>query len=160
MLQLEIKTIEKIIDIYSNMIYRICFVYLKNQHDAEDAYQDVAIKIMEKAPPFLNDNHEKAWIIKVTCNHCKNILRLSKLRKQAPLIDDIHAISNEDEQNTLEHIMNLPLQYRKVLYLYYYEGYSTKEIASILKRRDATIRTWLKRARETLKKIMGDDYEK
>lgn len=157
MLQQEDKILQ-IIDKYSDMIYRICFIYLRNRFDAEDAYQELVIKIMEKAPHFLNDEHEKAWLIKVTSNHCKNMLRSQKIKRYIVLSDDIAAdIPNND--STLEHILLLPLQYRNVLYLYYYEGYKTKEIAFLLKRREATIRTWLKRARESLKEAIGGEYD-
>jgi RNA polymerase sigma-70 factor (ECF subfamily) len=155
MLQCDEDTILQIIDRHSNMIYRICFVYLKNKYDAEDAFQEVVIRIMEKAPLFQSDEHEKAWIIKVSCNYCKNILKFNASKKHITLKEDAGMQSISFEDNTLEHILKLPLHYRNVLYLYYYEGYSTKEIASFLKRRDATIRTWLKRAREILKGIIG-----
>ena len=148
----------KIIDRHSDMIYKICFVYLKNRFDAEDAFQELIIKIMEKAPRFLSDEHEKAWLIKVSGNHCKNILRSKKLKKYVLFNDDIVLEKSINEDDTLEYILNLPLQYRNVLYLYYYEGYSSKEIASLLNKRDATIRTWLKRARENLKNVIGGDY--
>lgn len=156
--QCESKNIFKVIDKHSDMIYKICFVYLKNKFDAEDAFQELVIKIMEKAPHFLNDDHEKAWIIKVSCNHCKNIIRLGKIKKHLMFIDDIACDQISFEDSTLENIMKLPLHYRKVLYLYYYEGYATKEIGALLNKRDATIRTWLKRAREKLKSVIGGDY--
>lgn len=154
----EEQSILKIIDKHSNMIYKICFVYLKNKFDAEDAFQELAIKIMEVAPHFQSDEHEKAWLIRVSTNHCKNILKSNRFKKHLSLRDDIVFGDTMSEDNTLEQILELSLQYRNVLYLYYYEGYSTKEIASLLKRRDATIRTWLKRAREQLKDVIGGDY--
>lgn len=153
------ETILQIIDTHSNMIYRICLVYLKNRFDAEDAFQELFIKIYEKAPSFLNKEHEKAWVIKVTSNHCKNVLRYNKNKKHILIDENILASEEINEEDTLQHIMKLPLQYRNVLYLYYYEGYSTKEIAAILKKRDATIRTWLKRSREKLKNIIGGEYD-
>lgn len=149
------KDIIQIINTHSNTIYRICYVYLKNKFDAEDAFQELFIKIYEKAPVFLNKEHEKAWIIRVTINHCKNILRYNRLRKCLLLDENIVTIDNPQNE-TLQHILKLSLHYRNVLYLYYYEGYSTKEIALLLKKKEATIRTWLKRARESLKEIMGE----
>lgn len=156
--QCDVNRITQIIDRYSDMIYKICFVYLKNRFDAEDAYQELVIKIMEKAPHFDSDQHEKAWIIKVSGNHCKNIIRFNKIRKHMILKDDLAATKSVDTNDILEHILTLSLQYRNVLYLYYYEGYSSKEIASLLNKREATIRTWLKRAREQLKDVIGGDY--
>jgi len=144
------------IDKYSSTIFKICYIYLKNRSDAEDAFQDLVIKIMEKAPIFNNENHEKAWIIKVATNHCKNILRLKKIKSYVLLNEEI--VSTIDHQdNTLKYILELPLHYRNVLYLYYYEGYKSKEIARILNKNEATIRTWLRRARENLKELLGGD---
>ncbi len=148
------------IDQYSDMVYRLCLVYLKNQYDAEDALQDVFIKIMEKAPFFNNENHKKAWIITVTCNHCKNILKHRHYIKEIAFDENIIADTNhQEEYDLLQLIFTLPLNYRYVLYLYYYEGYNTKEIAKILKTKDATIRTWLKRARANIKELIGGGYD-
>ncbi len=150
--------IQTVIDEYSNAVYKLCIIYLKNYHDAEDAVQEVFIKIIEKAPSFSSDGHKKAWIIKVTINHCKNIL---KRKKHETMLDDNLAsyVEKFDNKEILQSIFDLPLNYRNVVYLYYYEGYSTKEISYILKKRDATIRTWLKRARDSLKEVIGGAYD-
>jgi RNA polymerase sigma-70 factor (ECF subfamily) len=150
--------IHALVETYSNMVYRQCWVYLKNKEDAEDAFQDVFIKIIEKAPPFLSKDHEKAWIIRVTCNHCKNTLRFKKYRSLITYNENIDKIDDKSlESDLLKDILELPLQYRNVLYLYYYEGYNTKEIAHILVKKEATIRTWLKRGREKLKTVLGGE---
>lgn len=142
--------IKEIMNKYSDMVFRICIIYLRNNADAEDAFQEVFIKIMKYKEKFINNEHEKAWIITVTSNHCKNILR--KKKRETTISFDESYFSNSKSQNEelLPVILNLPLEYRNVIYLYYYEGYSTKEISNILKRRDATIRTWLKRGRERI----------
>ncbi len=148
--------IKSVIDSYSDTIYRICLVYLKNRLDAEDAYQEIFIKIIEKAPNFNNDNHQKGWLITVTINHCKNLLKKKKYHHT--LLLDENLISNKENKENkeiLQTIFNLPLNYRNVIYLYYYEGYSTKEISNILQAKESTIRTWLKRARENLKIMLG-----
>lgn len=152
--------IQLVIDQYSDMVYKLCLVYLKRAHDAEDALQEIFIKIIEKAPYFNNKEHEKAWIITVTCNHCKNILK-HKRNKYEIEFDESHIsyIENNDDKEILQLIFTLPLNYRNVLYLYYYEGYSTKEISSMLKTKDATVRTWLKRARENMKVLIGGGYD-
>lgn len=146
--------IRNMINKYSDTVYRICIIYLKNNADAEDAFQEIFIKVIEKAPIFMNSDHEKAWIITVTSNHCKNVLRKRK-REKTTILDENYIFNNESKEELLPIILKLPLEYRNVIYLYYYEGYSTKEISSILKRRDATVRTWLKRAREDLKVRIG-----
>ncbi len=158
MAHIDEKQIQKLIEDYTNMVYRLCWLYLKSKEDAEDAFQDVFIKIIEKAPIFLSKEHEKAWIIRVTCNHCKNILRIMKYRNLVSYNDNIDKIDTKSlESNLLKDILELPLQYRNVLYLHYYEGYNTKEIATILHKKEPTIRTWLKRGREKLKMRLGSD---
>ncbi len=151
-----VEAMHNTVEEYSNLVYRLCLVYLKNHFDAEDAYQEVFIKVIEKAPLFTDENHKKAWLIRVTSNHCKSILRNKKNKNETALEkDEISYADKKNDNELLQYIFTLPLNYRKVLYLYYYEGYSTKEISVILKTRDATVRTWLKRARESLKKVMG-----
>ncbi len=160
MLDIDNNYIKKIIEKHSDMVYRICLMYLKNCLDAEDAYQEIFIKIMEKAPKFENDNHQKAWIIKITNNHCKNILRKRNFFQMLTYDDNINIpVTNNNDNEILRIIYTLPLNYRNVIYLYYYEGYSTKEIAKMLHIPDATIRTWLKRARESLKILIGGVFD-
>lgn len=154
--KLEDSFIKTTIETYSDMVYRICLLYLKNRLDAEDAYQEVFIKIMEKAPLFKDEEHKKAWIIAVTINQCKNMLKKQKYRYALSLDENLIPCVQENEDKEILHIIfKLPLNYRNVIYLYYFEGYSTKEISVILKQKDTTIRTWLKRARESLKMMLG-----
>ena len=158
MLQVHDEVVETIIDKYSDTIFKICMVYLKNKPDAEDALQEVFVKVIEKAPKFNSDNHQKAWIIRVASNHCRNVLKSKKYRIAVSLDENILADDSSTEDKEILHaIFNLPLDYRKVIYLYYYEGYSTKEIAAITAKRESTIRSNLKRAREKLKQGLGGD---
>lgn len=156
MLKCQNEYIKETIDNYSSMVYRICLMYLKNQLDSEDAYQEVFIKIIEKSPNFVNENHRKAWIITVTINHCKNILKKKTYYQTINFDENIITPCETPKNNDILNIIfTLPLNYRNVIYLYYYEGYSTKEISKILNKKESTIRTWLKRARESLKIMMG-----
>ncbi len=152
--------LKSIIDDYSDMVYRLCLVYLKNRSDAEDAYQDIFVKIINSSFTFNSENHKKAWIIRVSSNHCKNLLKKSN-HYQAVSLDENFILSSEssNDEEILQTIFKLPLNYRNVIYLYYYEGYSTKEISMLLRKREATIRTWLKRAREKLKIMLGGVFD-
>ena len=148
--------LKRITEEYGNMVFRLCLIYIKNYTDAEDAYQEVFIKIIEKAPQFNSKEHEKAWLIKVTINHCKNILKKYKNKKLITLDENIFiSINNKNEQDIIQNVLTLPINYRNVIYLYYYEGYSTKEISNIIKTKEVTIRSWLKRARDELRKLLG-----
>ena len=144
-------------------IYGICFSYLKNIHDCEDAVSAVFVKLMKNKPIFQSQKQEKAWLIITACNHCKSILRFS-LRH--PRLD----ISNLPEQgywdnteNTelLEIILSLPEKYRIILYLHYYERYSLKEISKIVNTNESTIRSRLFYGKKKLMKLIGGtEYEK
>jgi RNA polymerase sigma-70 factor, ECF subfamily len=141
--------INGLLDKYSDMVMRIAFSNLKNQQAAEDIFQEVFIKLMEKMPAFENQDHEKAWIIRVTINLCKNHLKTTWFRKTTALEENI-CITKDEQREVLEAVMELPIRYRNVVYLFYYEGYSMKEIAEILKQKQTTIGTWLYRARKLL----------
>ena len=144
----------QVIETFGNLVYRLCFVYLKNKQDADDAYQDVFVKLIEKKPVIKDDSHLKAWLITVTTNHCKNILRFQKFHRSEEIDYDCFPASKTKDDQIITLVMDLPLKYRNVLFLYYYEGYSTKEIATLLKSNEATIRTHLKRGKETLRKLI------
>ena len=143
------------------MILRLCYTYLKSVPDAEDSAQDVFLKILEKLPEFNDEAHEKAWMIRVTINTCKSRLRSMKLRRAAS-IDDIDIPVRDrysDESGVLAAVLALPEKFRTVIHLYYYEGYSTPEIARLTQRPEASVRSDLHRARKRLKAVLGGGYD-
>ena len=137
---------------YMDTIFRVAFNYLKSYTDADDITQNVLIKLYRTNKIFENDAHIKHWLIRVTINECKHAL-LSPWRSIEPIEDYIESLSFEEpEQSELfEMVMKLPAKYRVSIFLYYYEDYSTEEIARLLGIPNATVRTHLKRARENLK---------
>lgn len=142
--------IEEIMEKYGDMVYRLSIVYLKNSHDADDAYQEVFLRLFNSSPSFESEEHRKAWLITVTANYCKNILRSVWFRRTDAL-DETFPSPDIPENDVTAEVMKLPLKYRRVLYLHYYEGYSTEEIGEIISQNPATVRTQLKRGRELLK---------
>ena len=157
-------TNDETIEIYNrnvNTVYKICLMYLKNIPDAEDAVQNIFLKLIYGNYRFENLEHEKAWLILTSQNHCKNILK-HWWKKQRVDIDNISEISYE-ENNTFDdiwkQILLLPNKYKIVIYLYYYEGYSTEEISEILNIKSPTIRSQLSTARKKLKIILEEDIE-
>ena len=155
------QTSKKIIDAYrrhSATIYRVCFVYLKNRADTEDMVQNTFLKLMEHPREFESEAHEKAWLITVAGNLCKDFFRKASRRDVS--IDEAYHIGVEEcvPDETLQVILSLPEHYRVSLYLFYYEGYSTAEIASMMKKKEGTVRSYLHRGRELLKKMLGGDY--
>ena len=142
---------------HSKTVYRVCFAFMKNHADTEDAVQETFFRLIRKQPDFDNDEHEKAWLIRTASNICKNELKHWR-RKQTDLDaqTDIPAPETSESAEIMEAIMALPERYKTVIYLYYYEGYQTAEIAKMLKKPHSTIRNHLREARLILKERLGD----
>ena len=141
---------EEIVKRNEDKMYRTALAILGGKADAEDIVQDVFVKLFEKQPHFESVEHETAWLIRVTVNHCKNYLRLHWWKKTVPLLD-IYPAQTDEQRNILQSVLVLPSKYRTVIHLFYYEGYSTKEIAEITEQKDSTVREQLTRARRMLK---------
>ena len=160
------RTNSEITEIYnrhSDMVYRICFAYMKNQADTEDAVQSTFCNLLKARAIFESVEHEKAWLIRTAANVCKNALR-HWWRKRENLDDHENlqaAKSLFDIDETFTQVMKLPDKYKTSMYLYYYEGYDSTEIAKILQKPQSTIRYYLSNARKILcekLKLGGDLY--
>lgn len=146
---------ERAIEKYSDMIKRICLVYLKNYADTEDIFQNVFIKYLLSSDEFENDEHEKAWFIRVTINCCKDFLKSFFRRNTVPfdVIAEQAAEMPNESKELLEAVLSLPQKYREVVYLYFYEEYKAVEIAKILNRNVNTVYTLLSRAKAMLREM-------
>lgn len=145
--------ITKAIDKFADTVYRICYLHTKNISDCDDIFQNVFFKYMTKSPKFKDDEHEKAWIIRVTINLCKDSFK-EFFKKNICSLDNavnIGTTDKEDLQYVRDAVRNLPINYRNVIFLFYYEGYSAIEISKMLHKNVNTIYTWLNRARNILK---------
>lgn len=153
--------ISELVHKYSDMVLRIALTYLKNTADAQDVCQDVYIKIFKQSKIFNDSEHEKSWIIRVTINTCKDAMRSRWRKRFSPLNEAFLLIKDEENKDVVSLVFELPKKYRIAIYLYYFENYSTSEIANLLDKKENTVRTQLKRARELLKTKMlgGFDYE-
>ena len=163
--------LNEIIDKYGNSVYRLAFSITKNQIDAEDITQDVFIKFIENRHKIENDSHLKAWLIRVTVNHCKNLFS-EYWNKNTTALDnainntsenkcsDLDNIIKREEHNELNAAVTaLPAKYRTVIHLYYYEEYTIKAISETLNLSSGTVKWQLSRARKLLKKsLKGGDY--
>ena len=150
---------EKALDQYGNAILRLAYSYLHNMSDAEDILQDTLLKYMQSAPVFENAQHEKAWLLCVASNLCKNKLSYNKIRETDELLETLTAEEREDLSFVWNAVKKLPEKYREAIHLYYEEDYSTREISRILNRRESTVRSDLKRGRERLKEILKEEYD-
>lgn len=153
----EFNKTETAVMLYSDSLMRVAFTYTQNMDDAQDMVQEVFLKYMTKAPAFESAEHEKAWLLRVTINICKNFVN-SAYRKTYTGLDESVAVSDSYTTGLFEAINTLPEKYRIVIHLYYYEGYSQKEIARIIKLTESAVATRLQRGRSLLRKKIGDDF--
>lgn len=150
-------TFNDIVEKYSDMVTRICIMNLRNSDDAKDCYQNVFIKLFQKDIEFQNEEHLKAWLIRVCINECRNYIK--RFYKFTIDIEQVIIADHQKNLTLLPEVLKLPKKYRNVLYLYYYEGYSIDEISHILQINQNTLKSQLKRGRELLGKKVGDFYE-
>jgi RNA polymerase sigma-70 factor (ECF subfamily) len=121
--------------------------------------QEVFLRAYEKAPEFESEEHERAWLIRVTVNLCSSSLRSPWRKCTEPLLDSYPA-AEQEQRELLEYVLALPPKYRAVIHLFYYEGYPVKDIAGLTGQRESTVRSLLTRARQKLKfALKEDDYE-
>ena len=149
----------ELLERHGNSILRLCYSYLHNMSDAEDILQDTLIQYIKTAPVLENENHERAWLLKVASNLSKNRIQYNKRRQTDELEETLAAEEAEDLSFVWSAVKKLPDKYREVVHLFYYEGYATREIAQILQRNESTVRSDLKRGREQLKGILKEGYD-
>lgn len=153
------QTLNRAIDRYSDTVRRLCMIHLKNYHDMEDIFQTVFLKYVLSPVVFESDEHEKAWLIRVTVNACKDLLK-SFFRSRTVPLDELLCSSETlppDNSDVLEAVLSLPEKYRDVVYLHFFEEYTAAEIGSILGKNTNTVYTLLTRAKRLLKEKLGGD---
>lgn len=152
--------VSRAMDAYGDTVRRVCMVHLKNHSDAEDIFQTVFLKYALSSAVFDSEEHEKAWLLRVTINACKDLLKSFFHSRTVPLeeIMEQPAELPEDHREVLEAVLALPQKYRDVVYLHDYEGYTAPEIGALLKKNPNTIYTLLTRAREQLRETLGGDW--
>lgn len=155
MKQIDRTEAERIVSTYADTLLRLCFTYLGSVQDAEDIVQTVYLKLLVSGPEFQSPEHEKAWLIRTAVNACKDELRAFR-RRAVPL--DVIPEKTAPEipaSPVLDSVMALPDKYRGVIYLFYYEGYSIREIAGLLGRSETAVAAQLSRGRRKLRKMLG-----
>lgn len=143
--------ISRILQIHGNMLYRTAYLLLGNPHDVQDILQEVLLRYMEKSPAFTSDDHEKAWLLRVTSNCCKDCLRFRKRHVYIEPEQISEYLSAPEDKQLVQELYTLPAKWKSVLLLHYFEGYSVKEIAKILNLSENAAKKRLQRARDALK---------
>lgn len=149
---------ERVLDAYGDAILRLAYSYLHNRSDAEDALQDTLVQYLTRRPDFESPSHEKAWLLRVTINLCKNQLA-APWKKRWEALDEDSPVFDETDSAVLDAVAELPVKYREVVHLYCIEGYSTAETAALLGRKEAAVRAQLSRGREKLRKTLKEAYD-
>lgn len=169
------------IDCYSVMLFKIAYLRLQNVQDAEDVVQEVFYQYIRHEEAFLSEEHEKAWLIKVTLNACRKLWRSAWHRHRGGDIEDMNKYGSDNADNLiqgkaarnleeeilkvekgrliLQAVKALPVKYRDVIHLFYYEDMCVKEIAKVTGRKESTVTSQLTRARELLRKSLKEDYD-
>lgn len=141
---------------YGAMVYRLAYAQTRSKADADDVFQEVFLRAHRAAPVFESDEHEKAWLLRVTANCAKNFFAAPWRSRSVPL-EDVYAYEAKEESAVDAALAALPAKYRAVIHLFYYEGYGTEEIGRILGRRPATVRSQLTRARQQLADLLKEE---
>lgn len=152
---------ERLANAYADAILRLSYTYLKNTQDAQDICQTVFVKLLTEPREFDSAEHERAYVLRMAANACKDLLKSPWRQRIRPLEDGLQVPAPEAEEGSVLSAVNtLPPHYRAVIHLYYYEGYQAAEIGEILGMPTATVHTRLARGRAKLKEILGGmDYE-
>lgn len=147
-----------IYDRHVDTVYRVCYSFMRNVPETEDMVQETFLRLITSGKTFENERHEKAWLIVTASNLCKDSLK--KLWRRNESIEDnptLAGAGTEENREVLEALLQLPKEYKTVVYMYYYERYTTEEIAAYLNISHSTVRSRLARARSKLKTLLGGD---
>lgn len=149
--------ISEIVNTYSDMVYKIAFARTKNKFDADDVFQEVFIRYMKNHHKLQSDEHTKAWLIRTTINCSYNIFNSSWFKNTVQLMDNI-SFSTEENKDLYYSVLELPIKYRTIIHLFYYEDMSILEISESLGIKEGTIKSQLHRGRNLLKELLkGED---
>ena len=149
----------RLMDEHGNRILRMAYSYLHSMEDAEDVLQDTLIQYITARPVLEGPEHEKAWLLRVAANLSKNRIDYNRVRRTDELHEALAAEDREDLSFVWEAVKQLPDAQRAAIHLFYHEGFSTSEIARVLGRREATVRSDLRRGREHLKAVLKEAYD-
>lgn len=154
------KEITEIYDRQVDTVYYVCYSFMKNRPETEDMVQETFLRLITSGKRFENERHEKAWLIVTASNLCRDSLKRHWRRDES--IEDNPSLAEQaapSDNEVLEAILALPGAYKTAVYMFYYEGYSTREIAQYLHCPHASVRTRLARARKLLKSMLGGESD-
>ena len=143
---------------YAPAVYRLAYARTGCRADAEDVMQEVFLRLIKVGPTFAGQEHAKAWLLRVTSNCANDLFRLPWRRREEPLEETLSAPEEPETGSVTQAVLSLPARYRIPIHLYYYEDYSVAEIARILRKQEATVKSHLFRARNLLRERLKEEY--
>ncbi|HEY5466691.1 MAG TPA: sigma-70 family RNA polymerase sigma factor [Clostridia bacterium] len=143
------------LDKYADTVRRICFLHLRQRADVEDVFQEVFLQYLQRKEAFESEEHEKAWLLRVAINRCKDLVKSFWHNRVDPLDDEMMAMVPSESHEILDAVLRLPPSERNAVYLFYYEGYSVTEIARVQNQKANTVYSHLHRARKRLYRQLG-----
>ena len=151
------ETFERVARTYGDMLYRVAYHALKNRADAEDVMQEVFVRLLRARPEFRDEEHAKAWLLRVGARCAADVLRAPWRRREGPLDDGLPVPEPPGEGGVVEAVLALPAKYRMAVHLYYYEELSVAEIAAVLGKSEGAVKSRLFRARALLRRYLKED---
>jgi len=148
--------LDDIISNYGDMVYRLSVSQMKNKYDADDVFQEVFFRYIKKDYKFDSEQHRKAWFIRVTINCCKTMYASAWWKRFVPLGDEV-IFETKEENDLFAELQKLPMKYRSVIHLFYYEDMSIDDICMALKKKPSAVKMQLLRARKMLKEIINEE---
>lgn len=152
---------QRLASLYLDTIYRVALNGCKNHADAEDVVQNTFLKLIRKEDDFTDDNHARRWLIRVAINECNTLWR-SPWKKHTTSLDELStepSFSSPEKSELYHAVMELPTKYRQIIHLYYFEGYSVREIAKLISLSETAVQTRLLRARQQLKEQLKEAWQ-
>lgn len=154
------KDIRETVIKYSDTLYKICIVILCNEQDVQDVIQDTFCRYLEKQPKFRDEEHKKAWLIRVATNICRDMIRF-RIRHPKVSIDEVeNTLAAPEEREILRELLELPVKQKTVIYLHYVEGYHIKEIADIMGTTESAVKMQLHRGRKQMRLTWKEAYNR
>ena len=148
---------DQLIRKYADMVYRLAFARMGTKYDADEIFQEVFLRYLKKCPAFHDEEHEKAWFLRVTVNCC-NKMHMSAWRRHTVELEENLSWETPEDSGLYDALRRLPPKYREVIHLFYYEDYSIAQIASLLRKKESTVRSLLHRARAMLKDSLKEGW--
>lgn len=155
------QSLHELAAMYQDNLFAAAFNICRNAQDAEDVIQDTFVQYYTTKKEFENEQHIRAWLLRVAINKAKNVTRTFWRRNKVSIEDYMETLTFDtpESENLFETVMQLPEKYRIVIHLYYYEDYTVREIADILKLSESNVKTRLSRGRAMLKKELKEEWD-